>query len=171
MGGTGQPEFDVAADGITITEERARRIDFSTPFIQLKQMLLVRADESRFTDAVRCESVADFKVGADRHDQLRPGRRDVRRGQGCFLRPVGLIVQALINGDIDATMMDNVAGLGYIGANPDKLKMVGEPLSDEKLGFVFPKGSDLVAPFNAVIAEMEADGTLSKIYDKWFKTE
>lgn len=172
MGGTGQPEFDVAADGITITEERAQHIDFSTPFIQLKQMLLVRADESRFTDAESLKSVADFKVGA------QPGTTNFDLAVETFgedkvvsYDQYGLIVQALINGDIDATMMDNVAGLGYIGANPDKLKMVGEPLSDEKLGFVFPKGSDLVAPFNAVIAEMEADGTLSKIYDKWFKTE
>ncbi len=172
MGGTGQPEFDVAADGITITEERAQHIDFSTPFIQLKQMLLVRADESRFTDAESLKNVADFKVGA------QPGTTNFDLAVETFgedkvvsYDQYGLIVQALINGDIDATMMDNVAGLGYIGANPDKLKMVGEPLSDEKLGFVFPKGSDLLAPFNAVIADMEADGTLTKIYDKWFKTE
>ncbi len=172
MGGTGQAEFDVAADGITITDERAKHIDFSTPFIQLKQMLLVRADESRFTDAESLKSVADFKVGA------QPGTTNFDLAVELFgedkvvsYDQYGLIVQALINGDIDATMMDDVAGLGYIGANPDKLKMVGEPLTDEKLGFVFPKGSDLLEPFNAVIADMEADGTLTKIYDKWFKTE
>ena len=172
MGGTGEPEFDVAADGITITEERAQHIDFSTPFIQLKQMLLVRADESRFTDAESLKNVADFKVGA------QPGTTNFDLAVEMFgedkvvsYDQYGLIVQALINGDIDATMMDDVAGLGYIGANPEKLKMVGEPLTDEKLGFVFPKGSELLEPFNAVIADMEADGTLSKIYDKWFKTE
>ena len=172
MGGTGEPEFDVAADGITITEERAQHIDFSTPFIQLKQMLLVRADESRFTDAESLKKVADFKVGA------QPGTTNFDLAVEMFgedkvvsYDQYGLIVQALINGDIDATMMDDVAGLGYIGANPEKLKMVGEPLTDEKLGFVFPKGSELLEPFNAVIADMEADGTLSKIYDKWFKTE
>ena len=172
MGGTGEPEFDVAADGITITEERAQHIDFSTPFIQLKQMLLVRADESRFTDAESLKKVADFKVGA------QPGTTNFDLAVEMFgedkvvsYDQYGLIVQALINGNIDATMMDDVAGLGYIGANPEKLKMVGEPLTDEKLGFVFPKGSELLEPFNAVIADMEADGTLSKIYDKWFKTE
>ncbi len=172
MGGTGQPEFDIAADGITITEERAQHIDFSTPFIQLKQMLLVRADESRFTDADSLKSVDGFMVGA------QPGTTNYDLAVELFgedkvvsYDQYGLIVQALINGDIDATMMDDVAGLGYIGANPEKLKMVGEPLTDEKLGFVFPKGSDLVEPFNAVIAAMEADGTLAQIYDKWFKTE
>ena len=83
----------------------------------------------------------------------------------------GLIVQALINGDIDATVMDNVAGEGYIGANPDKLKLVGDPLTSEELGFVFPKDSDPVEPINLVLAEMEADGTLRVIYAKWFLTQ
>jgi polar amino acid transport system substrate-binding protein len=82
----------------------------------------------------------------------------------------GLIVQALLNGDIDATVMDNVAGEGYIGANPDKLKLVGDPLTSEELGFVFPKGSELVDAINKVLAAMEADGTLDAIYAKWFLT-
>ncbi len=172
MGGTGQAEFDVAADGITITEERAQHVDFSTPFIQLRQMLLVRADESRFTNAETLKAVEGVKVGA------QPGTTNFDLAVELFgeenvatYDQYGLIVQALMNGDIDATLMDDVAGMGYIGANPNKLKLVGEPLTDEKLGFVFPKGSELTEPFNAVIAAMEADGTLTKIYDKWFKTE
>ena len=48
MGGTGQAEFDIAADGITITPERAQHVDFSTPYIKLAQQLLVKADETRF---------------------------------------------------------------------------------------------------------------------------
>ena len=83
----------------------------------------------------------------------------------------GLIVQALINGDIDATVMDNVAGEGYIGANPEKLKLVGDPLTSEELGFVFPKGSDLLDPINQALAAMKADGTLDAIYAKWFLSE
>ncbi len=38
----------------------------------------------------------------------------------------------------------------------------------QQLGFVFPKGSDLVAPVNAALAEMRADGTLEAINAKWF---
>jgi polar amino acid transport system substrate-binding protein len=67
--------------------------------------------------------------------------------------------------------MDNVAGEGYIGANPDKLKLVGDELTSEELGFVFPKGSDLLEPINLVLAEMKADGTLDTIYAKWFLAE
>jgi len=172
MGGTGQAEFDIAADGITITAERAEKVDFSTPYIKLAQQLLVKADESRFTNAEELNALGDFKVGA------QPGTTNYDLAVELFgedhivaFDQYGIIVQALINGDIDATVMDNVAGEGYIGANPDKLKIVGPELTSEELGFVFPKGSELVAPINLVLAEMEADGTLDTIYAKWFPTE
>ncbi len=169
MGGQGQAEFDIAADGITITEERAQNVDFSDPYIKLAQQLLVRADESRFTDVESLKKVADFKVGA------QPGTTNYDLAVELFgeanivtFDQYGIIVQALINGDIDATVMDNVAGQGYIGANPDKLKITGDPLTAEELGFVFPKGSDLRDPINLVLKYMQQDGTLDEIYNKWF---
>lgn len=172
MGGTGQAEFDIAADGITVTPERAEHVDFSTPYIKLSQQLLVRAEEDRFASVEELNALDDFKVGA------QPGTTNYDLAVESFgedhvvaFDQYGLIVQALLNGDIDATVMDNVAGEGYIGANPDKLKLVGDPLTSEELGFVFPKGSDLVEPINAVLAAMEADGTLDEIYTKWFPTQ
>jgi polar amino acid transport system substrate-binding protein len=45
---------------------------------------------------------------------------------------------------------------------------VGEPLGTEDFGFIFPKGSDLVAPINAGIAALKADGTLDRLTQKWF---
>jgi polar amino acid transport system substrate-binding protein len=172
MGGTGQPEFDIAADGITITAERAQHVDFSTPYIKLTQQLLVKADEARFASVEELNALSDFKVGA------QPGTTNYDLAVELFgedhvvaFDQYGLIVQALINGDIDATVMDNVAGEGYIGANPDKLKLVGDSLTSEELGFVFPKGSDLLEPVNLALAAMEADGALDTIYAKWFLTE
>jgi polar amino acid transport system substrate-binding protein len=172
MGGTGNAEFDIAADGITITPERAQHVDFSTPYISLSQQLLVQAGESRFSNADELKALSDYKVGA------QPGTTNYDLGVELFgedhivaFDQYGLIVQALINGDIDATVMDNVAGEGYIGANPEKLKLIGDPLTSEELGFVFPKGSDLLNPINLVLADMKADGTLDTIYAKWFLTE
>jgi polar amino acid transport system substrate-binding protein len=170
MGGTGNADtFDLAADGITITPERAEHVDFSTPYISLAQQLLVRADEDRFTDAESLKALPDLKLGA------QPGTTNYDMSAETFgedrivaFDQYGLIVQALIAGDIDAMLIDNVAGEGYIGANPDKLKLIGEPLTSEELGFAFPKGSDLLAPINAVLADMKADGTLDAIYAKWF---
>ena len=132
----------------------------------------MQAGETRFSNADELKALGDFTVGA------QPGTTNYDLAVQLFgadhvqtFDQYGLIVQALLNGDVDATVMDNVAGQGYIGANPDKLKLVGDPLTSEELGFVFPKGSELVSPINDVLAAMKADGTLDTIYAKWFLTD
>ena len=77
-------------------------------------------------------------------------------------------VQALMAGDVDAVIIDETAGLGYVGVNPDHLKLVGESMSSDQLGIIFPKGSDLVAPMNAGIASLKQDGFLDFLMNKWF---
>ncbi len=173
MGGEGSFDtFDVGADGITITPERAQHVDFSVPYIASQQVLMVQIDEDRFTTAdefVADENlvigtqlgttnyyVAEELVGPDRitaYDQF------------------GTAVQALINGDVDAVMIDNVAGIGYVGVNADKVKLTGEPVASEELGFIFGQGSQLTPAVDSAILSMQEDGTLETLFDKWFATE
>jgi len=66
----------------------------------------------------------------------------------------GFAVQALISGDVCAVIMDDVAGNGYQGENPDDVELVDEVLAADPLAFIFPKGSDLVAAFDAALESM-----------------
>ena len=77
-------------------------------------------------------------------------------------------MQALLTGDVDMVLTDAASGRGYVGANPDKLKIVGDALGSEDFGFIFKPGSDLVKPFNAAIAQMKADGYLDYLNNRWF---
>lgn len=173
MGGSGGFDtFDIGADGITITEERAQHVDFSNPYIQLSQVMLVRIDEDRFTEAEELAADSSLLLGS------QPGTTNYDTAVGLVgeervigYDQFGVAVQALINGDVDAVIMDNVAGIGYVGANPDSVKIAGSPLTSEELGFIFPKGSELRDAVNAALAEMDADGTLQELFDKWFVTE
>jgi polar amino acid transport system substrate-binding protein len=173
MGGEGSFEtFDVGADGITITEERAQNVDFSQPYISTDQVLLVRIDEDRFAEpeefAADPELIIGTQLGSTNYDaavELVGEDRVVAYDQ------FGTAVQAMINGDVDAVMIDNVAGIGYQGVNADKVKLTGKPVRSEALGFIFGKGSPLVAPVDWALAEMDADGTLAELFDKWFRTE
>ncbi|MBZ0293876.1 MAG: transporter substrate-binding domain-containing protein, partial [Anaerolineae bacterium] len=80
-----------------------------------------------------------------------------------------IAVQALIAGDVDAVVMDDVAGQGYVGVNADEVKIMGDPLTTtEELGFIFPMGSELVEPINLALDSMREDGTLTDINNKWF---
>ena len=161
-------EYDMAADGITITEERSEIVDFGEGYIDVIQRMMVRVEEDRFADAA--DFVAgDFVIGVQvattnyiAASELVDEERIV--GYGEF----GLAVQALITGDIDAVVIDDVAGQGYVGLNADKIKLLPDDLITQQLGFVYPQGSDLVAPFNAALDSMREDGTLADINAKWF---
>ena len=165
-------EFDMAADGITITEERAEVVDFSNGYVTLEQVLLVKNGEDRFS------TVAEFVADESLTLGVQPGTTNFFTaeellGEGnsriITFDTFQIAVLALIAGDIDAAIMDNVAGQGYVGANPDAVSMVDDPITaQEALGFIFPLGSDLVEPFNAALASMEADGTLLELNLMWF---
>jgi polar amino acid transport system substrate-binding protein len=77
-------------------------------------------------------------------------------------------VQALIAGEIDAVIIDEVAGMGYMGDNADQLKLVGPSMSSDQLGFIFPLGSDLVDPVNQAIEALYASGFMEDVNLKYF---
>lgn len=173
MGGEGNADtFDVGADGITITEERAQNVDFSIPYITSAQVLLVRIDEDRFVEPSEFAENPELRIGT----QIGTTNYDaaitlVGEDRVIAYDQFGPAVQALINGDVDAVMIDNVAGIGYVGVNADSLKLTGEPVQSEELGFIFAKGSPLVAPVNWGLEDMKADGTLDTLFENWFATE
>lgn len=165
-------QFDAAADGITITDERAKQVDFSDGYIQIQQRLLVRKGEDRFATAEDVQADDSLKIGTqtgttnfDKAVELFGEDRIVAFEQFPFA------VEALINEDVDVVIMDETAGLGYVGANGDKLDLIGGSLSSDELGFIFPKGGDLVGPVNEALAAMEADGTLDTLAAKFFTDE
>ncbi|MEM6529999.1 MAG: transporter substrate-binding domain-containing protein, partial [Chloroflexota bacterium] len=144
-------------------------VDFSTGYIQLAQVILTRADEDRFTSAAELSENEEFIVGSQpATTNYDTAAELVGEERIQAFETFGVAVQALLAGDVDAVIMDNVASQGYMGANAGDLMIVGDPLTSEELGFIFPRGSELTEAFDAVIAEMEADGTLDELFTTWF---
>lgn len=162
-------QFDMATDGITITPERAEVVDFSDGYVSIEQRLLARIDEDRYESpeefAADPSLILGEQVGTTNY---QTAVELVGEDRVVTFDDFGVTVEALISGDVDGVVIDEVAGLGYQGANADELKLVGESLSSDELGFIFPKGSELVEPFNMVIEQMKRDGTLEGINTKWF---
>ena len=70
---------------------------------------------------------------------------------------VRLAVDALLNGDVDAAIIDEVADQEYVGSDAEQVKLLeGDPLQSDLLGFAFPLGSDLVEPVNEALIQMTA---------------
>ena len=55
-----------------------------------------------------------------------------------------------------------------MGVNADEIKTIDGALQSDPLGFIFPKGSDLVEPFNVALALLKADGTMDELGEKYF---
>jgi len=162
-------QFDAAGDGITITEERDEIVDFSMGYVAIEQRLLVRIDEERIESIEDIVDNDELKLGTQTGttnyataSNFLPEERISAFEQFPFA------VQALIAGDIDAVIIDEVAGQGYLGENADALKLVGPSLSSDHLGFIFPEGSELVEPVNAAIEELFANGFIEEINAKYF---
>ncbi|KEP70155.1 amino acid ABC transporter [Thioclava dalianensis] len=172
--GVSTGQYDIGMDGITIRDDRKQAVDFSVPYMRSEMRMLVRADENRFDDAK--SFAANDKLLMAAQPGTTPfyvGVYDVLDGNEAnprikMFETFGAGLQALEAGDVDTVLTDSTAAKGLVAASDGKLKQVGEPLGSEDFGFIFPKGSDLVAPVNAAIASMKADGTLEALNRKWF---
>lgn len=167
-------QYDLGMTGITIRDDRKEKVDFSDAYMRSEMRMLVKADETRFTDAPGFAAIEDGLIAAQPgttpfyvsvYDVL-DGKEDNPRIK--LFETFGATVQALRAGDVDLVLTDGTAGAAYVEASPDTFKLIGGPLGTEDFGFIFPKGSDLVPAFNAAIKSMKEDGTMDTLNQKWF---
>jgi polar amino acid transport system substrate-binding protein len=159
-------EYDMLADGVTITEEREKIVDFSIPYVTIGQVLLVRADETATVDEIKADAnrIVGTQLGTTNEIVAKEHFPEERVKS---FEDFGAAVLALLANDIDGVVIDNVSALGFINENPNKLKVAGQLTSDEQLGFVFPPGSDLKSAVDAALQSMIDDGTLEALNKKW----
>jgi polar amino acid transport system substrate-binding protein len=163
-------EYDMLADGVTFTAERDETVDFSMPYVTIGQVLLLRADETKTLD--------DFKADAALTVGTQIGTTNEMVAKETFpdktiqsFEDFGAAVLALMAGDIDTVVIDNVSASGYIGENEGKLKIGDQITSDEQLAFVFPPGSDLITAVDAALQSMVDDGKLEELNTLWGMTQ
>lgn len=167
-------QYDLGMTGITINDERKEKVDFSDAYMRSEMLMIVRADETRFTDAASFAANPDLLVSAQPGTspfyaavyEILDGNEENPRI--IKFETFGAGLEALKTGDVDLTLSDSTGANGYVGASNGTLKIIGAPLAAEDFGFIFPKGSELVGPVNAAIASMKADGTLDALNQKWF---
>ncbi|MFK7803918.1 MAG: substrate-binding periplasmic protein [Anaerolineae bacterium] len=165
-------KYDMAAEGITITKERKEIVDFSDGYLAIKQRMLVNADEDRFSDFAGFLTDTSLIVGAlSDSTNFDAAVNLVGESRTRGLETLPELVEGLTNGEIDVVLLDDVGKSGYTGFQADQVTFIGESLTTEELGFVFPKRSELVRPFNLALEQLAADGTLDALTLKYFTDE
>lgn len=164
-------EYDMLADGVTRKYERELIVEFSIPYVTIGQVLLIRSgQEIPDVEAFKAdpEVLVGTQIGTTNEIVAKEHFPEERV---LSFEEFGGAVAALIAGDIDAVVIDNVAAVGFINANPGQLESGPQLTSDEQLAFVFPPGSTLVLSVNHALRAMHADGTLQALNDKWFNPQ
>ncbi|MBD2102886.1 basic amino acid ABC transporter substrate-binding protein [Leptolyngbya sp. FACHB-261] len=159
--------IDAAVSSITITPKRMETLDFAQPYYDSDQLLTVKAN-SGITSvkdlkgkvvAVDTGSTGDIWV----KDHLQEySFKEVRRFEG--LNPAMLDLTA---GRFDGYISDIPATLYYTKDKPE-LKVVERIKAGEQYSVMFAKGNPLRDEFNTQIEALKKDGTLAKLYEKWF---
>ncbi len=163
-----QGDLDTAADGISITDERKEIVDYSDSYMVVQQKFIVQKGDDRYASAqalIDSDAIVATQVGTTNYE-LAEDLVGAARIQA--FDQFALAIQALIAGDVDAVIIDDAAGLGYIGADADRIETIDDGLQSDPLGFIYPQGSDLVGPVNQAIAELKDNGVFDALGVKWF---
>ena len=159
-------EFDMLADGVTYTDERAKTVDFSTPYVSVAQIMMVRVDETATLDQFKADPKRLIGTQIQTTNEIAAKANFPAERVKSF-EDFGAAVQALLSKDVDGVVIDYVAAVGFMDANPGKMKVGGTLTGTQDLAFVFPPKSTLKDAVNGALAAMKADGTLDTLNKKW----
>lgn len=160
---------DLAAAGMTITDERDKVLDFSDPYFNATQALITKKGKPYKT----FEDLKGKKLGYQKATTGGIYAKKESKGLDMELveyEDVGLLLTAVKAGKVDAGINDNGVLFEYIKDNPDT-EVTAEFDTGEKYGIGFRTGNDsLRTKVNEVLKEARTDGSYDKIYKKWFGT-
>lgn len=163
--GRGGGRYDLAIAATTITPAREKKVDFSDPYFNAEQSLLVPAD----SDIQSIDDItSDTIIGSQ--DQTT-GETYANENTDADVRPFQEIddaYQALENGQVDAVLNDLPSTESVAEDNPD-LEVVQTFDTREEYGIIFSQDQDaLREQVNDALQEIKDDGTLDELYQKWF---
>lgn len=160
-------ECDVAISAMTITGERARVLDFSSPYFDASQALVT--PQGSGIDAL--EDLAGRRVGVQGGTTGELYLTDNAPGDATVvpLEDAAAMNEALDTGVVDAAVYDNTVVGDVVASNPG-LEVTAEFDTGEQYGMAVKKngGVDLLRAINRVLATLEADGGYDEIYATWF---
>ena len=159
---------DMVMAGVTVTDERQKVMDFSDTYAEGIQSVIVPED----SDIASVDDLAGKTIGTQRGTTGYIYCTDDFGEDSVVAYDDGLTaVQALNNGQVDAVVIDNAPAKEFVAANPG-LKILDTEWLTEDYAIGMKKGNtELLNAINGALEELQADGTLQSIVDKYIKAE
>jgi len=163
--------IDCIWNGFTITDERKENLDFSKPYIQNKQVVVIKADNAeKYTDTA---SLAEANIVAEIESAGEDAVANDAELKKATYVAVPKQTDALLevkSGTADAAVLDYTLAFSMVGEGTDyaDLMIIEDiALGVEEYGIGFRKNSDLTAEVDKIIDELLADGTMEAIAEKY----
>jgi polar amino acid transport system substrate-binding protein len=163
----GSSKFNVILSAMSITDERKKSIDFSDTYLMGGQVVAIKHGNKAI------KNVADLKgkivacqLGStgDTAASAIKGVKEVKKYD-----KITEAFQELTTGRVDAVIMDAQVGGYYVSKKPGEYEVLKDRISEEPMGIGFKKqDKELRAAIQKALNELKADGTLSKLSQKWF---
>ena len=171
--------IDCIWNGFTISEERKDMYTWSSPYVQNKQLILVKKDSGLKTLADLKGKAVAAQDGSSGAEALEKALEDLKKNDANFnfkdYKKVKDYVTAktmLESGAVDAVALDSAVALGFIEKSNGAFVTFETPLMFESYGVGFKKGNtELRDKVEATLHEMVKDGTVAKILLKWKENE
>lgn len=163
-------DIDMIWNGCTITDARKKEMDFSTPYLNNKQILVVapdspikgKADLAGKTIAIQLGSSSQEALEKD--TEVMASLKEVRK----FENNVDALMDLKV-GRVDAVIVDLVVGRYYISKHPEDYVVLDDSFQDEFYGIGMRKeDSTFVTEVNNALKQLNEDGTAAKVSEKWF---
>lgn len=159
---------DVAAAGMTITPERQQALDFSVPYFDANQALLVRAD-AVYTSLAQLRGKKLGTQAATTGEEYANQNAQANGYTTVSFRDVAALQQALATKQVDAAIDDLPVVAAHAKRNPGNFEVSAQFETGERYGYAVRKDGNpaLLATINQVIEQARQDGTYDRIYAKW----
>ena len=161
-------KIDVAIAGMTVDEERLKTVDFSEPYYDAIQYVIVTKDSAIKTAADLENKAIGVQLGTT-------GNYTADEIAGADVKTYNKGVDAvndLINGRVDCVIIDKNPAMVFTEKYADQLVALDGEQFDfavEQYAIALPKGSELGAKINAALADLKADGTFDKLVAQYIE--
>lgn len=158
-------EIDLGASGITITDERKETYDFTAPYYEATQLIVVKEDSTVKTLADIKDKKVSVQINTTGHMAAKKLQGDTSKNISAY-ENLPIAIQEVINSTTEAAIGDNAVVLEYIKNNPNaKLKVIeSDDFEKEFYGFMVKKGNtELLELLNDGIKQIKDSGKLEEI--------